>query len=88
MCEYYNRPEFIPKNSDLGFMMYGDSNPNIRAWFDTFSLPEGSRIPMSLAVRSDVAGDLQFSSRKPFLSLSDFFDRRQWVGHSFYVVWI
>lgn len=68
---------------DIGFMMYGDSNPNIKNWFKSFGItePDGTtkkRIPMSLTVTSDVPGDVQFSSRKPFDGISGLFDRRIW----------
>lgn len=69
---------------DIGFMMFGDSNPNIKEWFKSLGVtqPDGTtkkRIPMSLTVTSDVKGDLQFSSRAPFHgSVRNFFDVRIW----------
>uniref|UniRef100_A0AAV1VGY8 Amine oxidase domain-containing protein n=1 Tax=Peronospora matthiolae TaxID=2874970 RepID=A0AAV1VGY8_9STRA len=69
---------------DIGFMMFGDSNPNIKEWFKFLGVtqPDGTtrkRIPMSLTVTSDVHGDLQFSSRAPFHgSVLNYFDRRIW----------
>lgn len=69
---------------DIGFMMFGDSNPNIKAWFKSFGItqPDGTtkkRIPMSLTVTSEIAGDVQFSSRSPFHgSVWNLFDRRIW----------
>lgn len=68
---------------DIGFMMYGDSNPNIKEWFHSFGITEADgttrkRIPMSLTVTSDVPGDVQFSSRAPFGGIAGLFDRRVW----------
>ncbi|CAI5734255.1 unnamed protein product [Hyaloperonospora brassicae] len=69
---------------DVGFMMFGDSNPNIKHWFKFLGVtqPDGTtrtRVPMSLTVTSDVAGDLQFSSRAPFHGhVANWFDRRRW----------
>uniref|UniRef100_M4BF88 Amine oxidase domain-containing protein n=1 Tax=Hyaloperonospora arabidopsidis (strain Emoy2) TaxID=559515 RepID=M4BF88_HYAAE len=69
---------------DIGFMMFGDSNPNIKEWFKFLGVtqPDGTtrkRIPMSLTVTSDVKGDLQFSSRAPFHGgILNYFDRRIW----------
>ncbi|OQR84941.1 hypothetical protein ACHHYP_12496 [Achlya hypogyna] len=68
---------------DLGFMMYGDSNPNIKQWFKDFGITKEDgttykRIPMSLSVDSDVPGDMQFSSRKPFGSFLELFSLKKW----------
>ena len=68
---------------DLGFMMFGDSNPNIKAWFTKLGLTKKDgttsiRIPMSMSVTSEVIGDVQFSSRHPFASVWDLFDTRVW----------
>ncbi|EGZ09397.1 hypothetical protein PHYSODRAFT_522490 [Phytophthora sojae] len=69
---------------DIGFMMFGDSNPNIKAWFKSLGLTEADgttkkRIPMSLTVSSNIEGDLQFSSRAPFHgSVLNLFDLRIW----------
>ncbi|KAI9916709.1 hypothetical protein PsorP6_016718 [Peronosclerospora sorghi] len=69
---------------DIGFMMFGDSNPNIKGWFKSLGVtqPDGTtkkRIPMSLTVMSEIDGDLQFSSRAPFHgSVFNFFDIRIW----------
>lgn len=69
---------------DLGFMMYGDSNPNIKAWFKSLGLtkPDGTtniRIPMSMSVTSELDADLSvFSSRRPFGSFRDVFNGKLW----------
>uniref|UniRef100_K3WVN7 Amine oxidase domain-containing protein n=1 Tax=Globisporangium ultimum (strain ATCC 200006 / CBS 805.95 / DAOM BR144) TaxID=431595 RepID=K3WVN7_GLOUD len=68
---------------DIGFMMFGDSNPNIKEWFRSFGITEADgttrkRIPMSLTVTSEIPGDVQFSSRAPFAGLAGLFDRRVW----------
>ncbi|GLE00107.1 hypothetical protein PINS_up008834 [Pythium insidiosum] len=68
---------------DLGFMMFGDSNPNIKDWFKSFGITEADgttkkRIPMSLTVTSEIEGDVQFSSRRPFNGIKGLFDRRIW----------
>ncbi|KAK1940167.1 L-amino-acid oxidase [Phytophthora citrophthora] len=69
---------------DIGFMMFGDSNPNVKAWFKSLGLTEADgttkkRIPMSLTVTSKIKGDLQFSSRSPFHgSVLNLFDLRIW----------
>ncbi|ETV86186.1 hypothetical protein H257_02632 [Aphanomyces astaci] len=68
---------------DLGFMMFGDSNPNIKAWFKQFGITKEdgttkTRIPMSLSVDSDIPGDIQFSSRKPFSSFWELFSIKKW----------
>ncbi|DAZ93889.1 TPA: hypothetical protein N0F65_004736 [Lagenidium giganteum] len=68
---------------DLGFMMFGDSNPNIKNWFKSLGITEADgttkkRIPMSLTVTSQKEGDVQFSSRKPFSGALSLFDRRIW----------
>lgn len=68
---------------DIGFMMFGDSNPNIKEWFRSFGITEADgttrkRIPMSLTVTSEVPGDVQFSSRAPFRGIAGLFDRRVW----------
>ncbi|CAH0479965.1 unnamed protein product [Peronospora belbahrii] len=69
---------------DIGFMMFGDSNPNIKEWFKALGITQSNgttkkRIPMSLTVTSDVEGDLQFSSRAPFHgSVLNLFDLRIW----------
>ena len=75
--------EIDNESVDLGFMMFGDSNPNIKAWFKSLGLTNkdgttSTRIPMSLSVTSDVPGDIQFSSRKPFSSSSDLFNGTLW----------
>ena len=70
---------------DLGFMMYGDSNPNIKAWFNDelrLTRPDGTtprRVPMSMAVSSEIEGDVkEFSSRKPFAEKGSLRDARLW----------
>ncbi|TMW67456.1 hypothetical protein Poli38472_011076 [Pythium oligandrum] len=68
---------------DIGFMMFGDSNPNIKDWFKSFGITEADgttkkRIPMSLTVTSEIEGDVQFSSRRPFKGIGGLFDRRIW----------
>lgn len=68
---------------DLGFMMFGDSNPNIKDWFKSFGITEAdgttkTRIPMSLNVTSEIPGEPQFSSRRPFKGLAGVFDRTTW----------
>jgi predicted NAD/FAD-binding protein len=68
---------------DIGFMMFGDSNPNIKDWFKSFGITQADgttkkRIPMSLTVTSDIPGDVQFSSRRPFNGIGGLFDRRIW----------
>ncbi|TDH65008.1 hypothetical protein CCR75_008284 [Bremia lactucae] len=69
---------------DIGFMMFGDSNPNIKQWFKSLGVTQEDgttkkRIPMSLTVTSDIKGDLQFSSRAPFNgSARNLFDFRIW----------
>lgn len=69
---------------DLGFMMFGDSNPNIKEWFRELGLSnkiDGTtdvRIPMSMSVTSEKKDDLEFSSRKPFNSIRDVFNVQIW----------
>jgi len=68
---------------DIGFLMYGDSQPELKAWFKELGLTRedgstGRKIPMSLSVVSDVPELLNFSTRAPFHERFSLFNGKLW----------